>query len=176
MQSEVLILNDGYASTICTIPEKASLAGLAYRVGTGYVSLTVGQYASINIITPATGNNIYSFSSIDKTGNELQVTLMEGDTYTGGSNAPLWNYNRIIGDDNPPYVCKTGGTTTGGKAAPIRLIPGVAQGNSKPGSSSESASGIVLKTNTSYTLKITAMGDVTLAAFITLVWRVCPCS
>lgn len=172
MISEYKLQNDGYAQVIISPQERCIYEGNSYRVGTGYISLTTGQYASINLVTPPNGISAYSFSIVDKTGAECTITLVEGDTYTGGSNTPLWNINRIVGDSNPPFICKTGGTTTGGINAPIKLLPGTGSGASKPGGTTESPVSIILKPDTSYTLKITALGTVTLAAIVLLNWKI----
>lgn len=170
MQSECRLEFDGYALATITVPERCIYQGHSYRVGTGYQTLSVGQYASVSFVTPATGYSQYAFSIIGKTGNECLVTLIEGGEYTGGSTATPWNINRIIGDANCPFTCKSGGAIANGLAAPDYLIPGTAQGNVKPGGSSESPANILLKQNTRYTLKITAKGDVTLAAIIIISW------
>ena len=171
MVSEVKLNNNGYVTLTAGIQEKCIYCGNSYRVGTGYVVLAVNEYATINLVTPTDGCSSYAFSMIEKTGNELLVTLVEGGTYSDGINAPLWNINRITGDANPPFVCKTGGTIVGGLEAPPKLIPGTASGNSKPGGSSESPANIILKPGTSYTLKITAKGNVSLTAIVVLSYK-----
>lgn len=162
---------DGYADAIIGIAEKCFLSGRAWRMSTDIVTLSAGQYASINFITPSTGITFYQLSTIDKTGDELEVTLVEGGIYSDGSAISLWNFNRIVGDLTPPFIAKSGGTIVGGLEAPTRFIPGISQGNTKTGGSSEAPANIVLKPGTNYTLKITSIGEVKLCALLTIIYR-----
>jgi len=175
--SELLIGNTGYSNVSISLEDRYLIRGWAWRVGTGYVTLaSANDYVTINFTTPATGTTLYSFANVDKTGNELLVSFIEGGTYAGGSSTPLWNYNRVVGDASPPFAAKTGlstasATITGGTSSPIRLIPGNAQGANKSAATSEAVDGIILKPNTSYTLKISAVGSsTTLAAYISVIW------
>lgn len=168
MVSEYNLEYDGYVTINSSIPEKCIHNGHAYRAGTGIVSLTAGQYASINFVTPSTGYAFYTLSTIDKTGDELSVTLIQGDTYTGGTTANAKNLNCIVGETDMPFTFKTGGSTSGGSSFPERLISGLSQGNSKSGGSSEISGSIILKQGTSYTLKITSIGSAKLSALFTL--------
>lgn len=169
MISEVTILNNGTVMNTAGINEKDFLNGKAWRIGTGIVSLTTAQYASISFVTPADKMSYYVLSTIDKTGDELDITLVEGGTWSGATTASLWNVNRIVGDATPPFVAHTAGTITGGTEAPHRLIPGTAVGATKAGGSSESPSNITLKPNTRYTLKITSVSAAKLSALIYIV-------
>lgn len=164
MWKELHFLNGYISNVTADYTVLLSELGCFWRIGTGYVTLTTGQYASVSFVTPNSDPLQYQFSQVSKTGNEVLVTLVEGGDYTGGTPVSTWNVNRIVGDANPPINPISGGTLTGGIEAPPRLIGGNAGGNDKPGGNYESSVCITLKPNTRYTLKLTAMGDVTLAA------------
>ena len=156
-----------------SITERWCQIGYSWRIDTGYVSLaSTGDYSSINFTTPATGQAFYNFSGIDKTGNELVISLFEGTTYSNGSATTPKNYNRNIADNTCTLTnVKTGnsassGTFTGGVEMFISLVPGTAQGNTKPGGASQSQGVLILKKNTNYTIKIMCKGATTLAGFI----------
>ena len=168
MTSEILLGNNHYATVGLTNAERYAADGYVWRMGTGLVTLAATtNYVSINFTTPSTGTTIYAFSAIEKTGDDLTVSLIEGGTYTGGSAISLYNYNRIIGDSVPPFAAKyglsTGGATvTGGVLSPIRYVPGTTSGGSSQAGNSNSEAGFfLLKPNTSYTLVITAIGSST---------------
>lgn len=154
-----------------TMIERYSNQGEVWRIGSEYQSLEAdGDSYTLHFKTPLTGISLYGFSSIAKTGNELLVTLIEGGTYSEGSEITAWNLNRIIGDSNCPFtLLKKGGTIANGTSAPSNMIPGTAQGNIKPGGASEGSGFILLKANTEYTLKVTAKGAVTFTIIATLI-------
>lgn len=165
MASEILLGNKNYATVGINNSDRYAANGYAWRMSTGVVTLAAAtNYVTINFTTPATGSTVYSFSDVDKTGDELTITLVEGGTYAGGSAISLFNFNRIVGDANPPFVAKsglsTGGATiTGGVSSPIRFVQGTATGGaSVAGTSSSYVAFYILKPSTSYTLKITALG------------------
>lgn len=160
-----------------TLLEGYASVGHAWFVGIPYTSLALtGDYATLKFHTPATGRVLYAFAKIDKTGDELLVTIIEGGTYVGGSPVTPYNLNRIYTGDCPftaivSGVSTGGATITGGTAAPEVLVGGASTGlgGAKPGGSTEGGTFLTLKNDTDYTLKITARGAVSFCARATIV-------
>lgn len=149
-----------------SLTERQCLLGLAWRIDTGYVSLADTAYASITFKTPATGRVFYNFSTADKSGAEVVVSLFVGPTITGGSAAVG---NNFLGDIDsatcPVTAIKTGVTISGGAEQFISLIPGTSNPSSKPGGSSALQGLLILKRDTVYAVKFLAKGGaVTMAA------------
>lgn len=154
--------------------ERIAFAGRLYRMGTGYVTLTTsGSYASICFQTPPALQSLYRFASVEKSGNEVGVELIEDCTYSGGNTVTPWNLNRNFRDFASPLVnTRTGNSVTGtvltisgGTTSPLRMVPGANNPSAKPGGGSESSGYIPLRPDTKYALKLTALsGEVTLTA------------
>lgn len=153
---------------ILTHDQHLVFVGSLYRLGTGLVNLTTsGQYAAICFTIPLGDTAVYRFATIDKTGDELLITLVEDCTYSGRDIIVPWNINRRFRSKQPLIVNARSGISvgvnpivvTGGLEAPPRLLPGGAQGASKPGGGAESAGYIPLNPGSTYALKITALGS-----------------
>lgn len=163
------ISKDRYGNLVdsaSSLTERHCLLGLGWRIDTGYVSLADAAYASITFKTPATGRVFYSFSTADKSGAEVVVSLFRSPTIAGGSTATPSNFF----DDIDPATCpatdiKTGVTISGGTEQFISLIPGTSNPSSKPGGSSSLQGVLVLRRDTVYAVKFLAKGGaVTMAA------------
>lgn len=150
-----------------TIPVFDSLimAGDAYRFSTGRQLVTAsGEYLSLHFHTPNTGKQIYySFARISKTGAEVEVTLIEGGTYSGGTALTPWAMNRRVEYKDKPsgltevvYGISPDVTISGGIAAPSYVIPGASQGNVKSGGTSEGGF-LCLEPDQDYTIKATTL-------------------
>lgn len=159
----------GYPTDIAeNLAERFAMSGRAWRLSIPRTTLSAdGIYATLSFTTPADDNSYYQFASTSKTGAEVGITLIEGGTYAGGTNvtgetAP-WRYNRILGDTGCPFTSiQTGvsptATITGGRVAPTYILPGTSQGNNSAPTTGESAAFALLKPNTNYVLKMTAIG------------------
>jgi hypothetical protein len=151
--------------TTLTFAECTITAGKGWRIGKFFSGITKDAYATIHFHTPANKKTLYQFSSIGKTGGEVGITLVEGGTYSGGSALLPWNMNRRYKDsvcDLTDIEYGTSPTTTisGGIEAPPNYLGGAAQGNQKPGGSSEGGF-LYLDADTDYTLKLTSLSDTT---------------
>jgi hypothetical protein len=134
--------------------------GIAYTLsGTATVS---GSW-SLSFTTPATGYIHFKPAGISAAGGPVVVTLLEGPTFTGGSDATPRNRNRVISSpDSSTVACKTGVTPSGGTVINTLFIPGATSGSQKVGASTEAAEELVLDQATVYVLTLTetATGDV----------------
>lgn len=151
-----------------SLTERECLLGIAWRIDTGYVSLADAAYASITFKTPAIGRVFYNFSTADKSGAEVIVSMFRSPTIAGGSPATPNNYF----DDIDPATCpvtdiKTGVTISGGSERFISLMPGSSNPSAKPGGSSSLQGLLILRRDTVYAVKFLAKGGaVTMAANI----------
>ena len=127
-----------------TVPFFDSLiaCGKAWRFSSGRLFVTAsGEYATLHFHTPNTGKYIYySFARISKTGAEVEVTLVEGGSYTGGTDCQIWNMNRreefndaVSGLTDVKCGVSPTVTISGGLNAPSYVIPGASQGVVKAG-------------------------------------------
>lgn len=164
-----------------TLLEGYASVGHAWFIGIPYSTLSnAGDYATLKFHTPATGRSLYAFSKIDKTGDELVVTLVEGGTYTGGTDVTPYNLDRTNTEACPFTAIKrglsaSGATIVGGLEAPEVLLGGSSTGlgGSKAGGVLEGGTFLTLKNDTDYVLKITTKGAATFCARATIV---CPAS
>ena len=147
--------------------ERLSYTGKMYRLGTERLVLAAaGDYGAICFTTPASLLPIYRYAVIAKSGSELNVTLVEDCTYSGGIAVTPWNLNRYYRDDPSPLLDTRSGMSigisalsiTGGLSAPSKMIPGDAGGNLMPGDSSEIYGYLLLLPDTKYAMKCTAVG------------------
>lgn len=158
-----------------SITERWCNAGLAWRIESGYKTLAdSGDYLTIAFKTPETGQVYYNFATVDKSGNELVKSLIRAPAISGGSVTVAQNFDDnidgalcpvtdiLVGLSTDTTPC----TITGGTELFVSLVPGTAQGNSKPGGSSQLQGVIKLRKNTVYALKVLAKGAATLAANI----------
>lgn len=151
--------------TAISFPDCTVLAGKAWRIGGYFPNVAVGEYVTLHFHTPADKRTLYQFSQIGKTGGDIGITLIEGGTYTNGSGIAPWNLNRHYRDgvclltDVFSGVSPTT-TISGGIVAPLNYVGGQAQGNQKPGGSSEGGF-VCLEGDTDYTLKISTLTEVT---------------
>lgn len=141
--------------------ERFIALGYAWRFGTGLLSLpAVNDRAFLTFKTPATGEINYAFSSIAKSGDEVQFSFNEGGVIAHGAAFAPWNLSRVRGDSACPFTQTFKGTSkdapamtlTGGTDAPMILIPGSGIGSSRPGGNASGAPFLRLKNNTVYTL------------------------
>ena len=148
------------SATFC---ERFIALGYAWRFGTGLLSLpALNDRAFLSFKTPVTGEINYAFSSINKSGDEVQFSINEGGVIANGTAITPWNLNRVRGDAACPFTQTFKGTSknapamtlTGGTDAPTILIPGSGIGSSRPGGSASGAPFLRLKNNTVYTLWI----------------------
>ena len=170
------ISEDRYGNLVDTsasLTERWCALGVSWRIDSGYKTLAAdGNYLVITFTTPATGRVFYNFATVNKSGNECIKSLFEGCTVANGTAVTPVNYNRSITTACPLTAVKVGLSTdgspctiTGGTEMFISLVPGTAQGNSRPGGSSQLAGVVILKQNTVYALKVMAKGGAaTLAA------------
>lgn len=145
--------------------ETLTFQGKTCRIGTGWQLLPAsGNYMTMHFHTPVSGTCYYAFATVQKTGDELEVTLVEGGTYTGGSEILPWKLNRKYRNEpclftNLKYgLSNLGATISGGISAPPNGLGGESQGASKPGGTQEGGKFIILENDMDYTLKITAIG------------------
>jgi len=180
MDETVVKLGDKrYASAGADLADIYLLNGWSWDVATDYQSLSAAaEYETIHFVTPATGTVLYAPLKLDKTGNELVVSLVEGGTFVPGTAATITprRENRKRGDANSPWgtillgnSTGTGTTITGGVQLIPSLVPGTAQGNSKPPATSSAAGVKILENGTGYTVKILAKGAATMAALLSIV-------
>ena len=153
-----------------TITERYSLAGYAWRMTfVRQASLADGVYGTISFLTPTTGRVFMQWGDISKTGYEIEYSIIEGGTYSGGTTLTPRNYNRVYPDTSPFQDCYYGvsptATLTGGTAFSDDIIPGTSQGNVKAAAATQQSGVITLKQNTRYTYKCLVIGGATTLAY-----------
>lgn len=164
----------GYLADVsASITERWCNNGFAWSMSTGYQSLAaLNDYAYITFKTPATGRIYYNFATLEKSGNEIVKSLIEGCTATAGDAITPRNFEREIGDASCPVTLVSFGKSTSSQtiANGTEIFPslaaGTAQGNSIPGGSSQLQGVVKLKKNTVYALKLLAKGAATFSASI----------
>lgn len=152
-----------------SLTERFCLIGSIWRIETGYVTLAAdGAYQLVTFTTPATGRCFYGFATVDKSGVEVLKSLIRAGTVTGGTATTGFNYNDTVSDASCPLSdIKVGGTITGGTERFVSLVPGTSNPSVAPGGNSQGQGFITLRQNTTYSLKLLAVGGaVTLAANI----------
>lgn len=152
--------------------ERHACLGHVWRNETGYVSLASGASTYLTFTTPATGCCLYSLSSLDKSGDEVQKSLVNSGVLTGGTVSTFFNLKGDIEDSDSPFTSvSSGGTLTGGTERFISMAPGTGIGNSNAGGDSESEGFIRLSKNTQYSLKLTAIGGAaTITAHVNILY------
>ena len=160
-----------------SLNERSSLLSRMWRLEIPYTVLSAdGIYATVSFRTPATGQVIYNLSDVQKTGNEVIVSLEEGGTYAGGTAFIPQNMN--FNADSCPLTATAYGvsptaTLSGSTKRASKLVPGSAQGNVVPGGDSVGQGFFILIPNTVYTLKLLAKGGaVNVAANFTIVYLI----
>ena len=162
-----------------SLTERACINGYQWRIDSGYKTLVAdGSYMTITFTTPAAsaGTCLYSFANVNKTGNEVVVSLFSGPTIAGGTTATPFNFNENVSTACPLTAVKVGLSTdstpttiTGGTERYISLVPGTAQGNYKPGGNAALTGEAILKPSTVYAVKFVAKGgSATIAADVTM--------
>lgn len=162
------LMYDRYGNIVdpsASLIERACILGLAWRIDTGYTTLAAdGDYTLINFKTPATGTCYYTLASIDKSGNEVIVSLIRAGTVAAGTEGVGFNY-----DDNVTTACPLTDITLGGTVADgverfESLLPGTGTPATKTGGTSRALGLIKLRPDTMYSVKLLAKGGaVTLA-------------
>jgi hypothetical protein len=118
---------------------------------------------SIAFTTPATKYVHFKPVGIAASGGPLTVTLVEGPTFTGGTDGAPRNRNRL-GEtpDANPMATKLGVTPTGGTTIATLYVPSATQGAQRLGGAAASAEEHVLKRSTVYTINFaeTSAGNV----------------
>lgn len=151
--------------------EYQNTSGHIWAVGSGLITIASPNYWVLGFKTPKTGFNVIAQYGIEKTGDELLLQLTGTVTgFTGAS--PLtnvFNMNRAIGSDVCPFILTGGSSPTVSLTATSltgdTLVPGVSQGNQFASSVQTSGQIIVLKPDTQYALKISALGASTKFTF-----------
>lgn len=161
------------ADISASLTERWCALGLSWSMTTGYQSLAnAADYAYVTFKTPATGRIFYNFARLEKSGNEIVKSLIEGCTATAGTAITPRNYEREVGDASCPVTAVSFGmsassqTLTGGTEIFPSLATGSAQGASIPGGSSQLQGVVLLKKNTVYALKLLAKGAATFSASV----------
>ncbi len=179
--SSAIVDGGGFVSdTSYNIAERYAATGRAWRLSIPRTVLASdGIYATLSFITPADDTSYYQFSATSKSGLEVAVTLVEGGTYSGGTDVSgellPWRYDRTLGDSGCPFtgiqtgVSPTATITSANRVAPSYIMPGTAQGNQSAPATGGAATFATLKANTRYTLKMTAIGGAaTVSAIVTV--------
>lgn len=149
-----------------TYEEALTYQGKTCRVGTGWQMLSnANDYLTLHFHTPVSGTVFYAFSTIQKTGGEVEITIVEGGTYTGGTPTSTWKLHRKYRHipcqfTDIKYGVYPAATISGGLSAPPNGIPGTSTGGvggTKAGGSQEGGKFIILENDMDYTLKVTAL-------------------
>ena len=167
--------HDHLVDMAASLTERYCVTGDTWRIDTDYITLaSAGSYHLVTFTTPATGRCYYGFAEVSKTGAEVMPSLLRAPVVSGGTPAIGFNYNDEIPDSNCPLINITnGGTYTGGVERFKSLLPGDANPANRLGGNSRSASLIILRQNTTYALKLRAVGGAaTIAAHVGIVYLV----
>lgn len=161
------------------LDELAVMNGKLYRMGfCKHVLSAAGVYSTLHFHTPAAPHVVYyTYTMIDRIGEDGNITLIEGGTYVGGTVTTEWNTNRRYKDQPSGLTDLKFGvsnvepitTITGGLSAPPRYLAGAAQGVYTSVTSGEVGGFIELEPDQDYTVKITSLtGTITLGTMLAL--------
>jgi len=124
-------------SAMC-LDEVAVLNGKAYRISFPKHNLSAaGIYSTLHFHTPAAPLvTYYTYTVVDRLGDDAEITLVEGGTYAGGTATYDWNVNRHFKNEISGLTDLKVGvsnispltTIAGGVIAPPRYLPDAAQG------------------------------------------------
>jgi hypothetical protein len=146
--------------------DRLAFSGALYRYGTGIVTIpATNDYVSICFHTPPGIRTLYRASQSDKSGNEVEVTLIEDCAYSGGTACSGWNLNRhyknvIQNLTNVRRGLSTGTdalTVSGGYMAPPKMMPGAAVGAQSPGAEDNLSRYIILEEDMNYALRLRSL-------------------
>jgi hypothetical protein len=162
------------------LDELEVMNGRIYRIGFNkHVLSAAGIYSTLHFHTPASPHGVYyTYTTLDRVGEDGNITLIEGGTYTGGTPTTEWNTNRRFKNQASGLTDLKVGvsnvvpltTIIGGIAAPSRYLAGVVQGAYKAAASAEVGGFIELEPDQDYTVKVTSLtGVITLGMILALV-------
>jgi hypothetical protein len=140
--------------------------GIAYTLsGTATVDTTY----SLAFTTPADNYLHFKPLGVSSTGGPVTVTIVEGATFVGGSDATPRNRNRLYADASAT-TCKVGVTPSGGTVIFTGIIPSTTSGNQRIGATSEAAEEWVLKQSTVYIMTLSEAATGTVLCGYELFW------
>ena len=177
--TQALDFNGDIVDISASLAERYSNAGYIWRIEFPRTSIAAGATGFLSFKTPATGICFYPFITVDKSGDLVDISLVEGGTFAGGSAVTCHNYNRwaeVLAGATCPLSSVSqgnsagGATLTGGTTIFNSFIGGTRNGGTKSGGQSRNEGAVVLLPNTVYTVKMAVTsGTTNVSAYLPIV-------